>query len=102
MGMGGHLPWLLRKQNHRCYYCNEPIFRDCKQGHPQEATVDHRTPLSRGGSNNMCNLVAACFACNNRKADRTAEEFLAQDDGGAMSVARLELWAKADALRVVK
>jgi 5-methylcytosine-specific restriction endonuclease McrA len=31
-------------------------------------------PRSRGGANAWENLVACCFACNNRKGDRTPDE----------------------------
>lgn len=37
-------------------------------------TVDHVTPLSRGGRNEFSNTVAACSSCNNRKDDRTPAE----------------------------
>lgn len=39
-------------------------------------TVDHATPLCRGGSNGIKNIVPACFACNSAKANRTAAEFI--------------------------
>jgi len=40
-------------------------------------TVDHKVPLSRGGTNYIENLAPACGSCNSRKHNRTAEEFLA-------------------------
>lgn len=36
--------------------------------------VDHIVPQSRGGTDIWSNLVLACKACNDRKADRTPEE----------------------------
>jgi 5-methylcytosine-specific restriction endonuclease McrA len=39
-------------------------------------TVDHKQPLSRGGSNEWWNLTAACRSCNSRKHNKTVEEFL--------------------------
>ena len=54
---------VLRRDRHVCGYCG---------GHA--ATVDHIVPLSRGGQNTWTNTVAACAACNARKADRTPEE----------------------------
>lgn len=36
---------------------------------PEERpTVDHVTPISKGGNNKAKNLVTACFECNEDKA----------------------------------
>ncbi len=43
-----------------CYYCG----RTCK---PDELTMDHKIPLSRGGTSEKINIVAACRECNSRK-----------------------------------
>lgn len=39
-------------------------------------TVDHRVPLSRGGSNSIDNILPACASCNRSKGARTEEEFM--------------------------
>lgn len=39
------------------------------------STLDHLLPKSRGGGDTWINLVAACGTCNNRKGDRTADEW---------------------------
>jgi 5-methylcytosine-specific restriction endonuclease McrA len=49
----------------RCAYCGE-------RG-PLEA--DHRTPLARGGSNRIENILPACHRCNARKHLTTEIEF---------------------------
>jgi 5-methylcytosine-specific restriction endonuclease McrA len=47
----------------------------CKRTFPaSELTLDHVMPRSRGGRSSWENLVACCYACNNRKGDRTPEE----------------------------
>ena len=51
----------------RCYYCG-----DNKSG----LHVEHRIPLSRGGSNWPANLVPACPTCNFSKHTKTEKEFL--------------------------
>lgn len=49
----------------RCAYC----------GSERPLTIDHRVPLSRGGSNEIANIVPACGFCNRSKGARTEEEF---------------------------
>lgn len=45
---------------------------DC--GTYDDLTVDHRTPLSAGGTNAWSNLVVRCRACNSRKGARPGQE----------------------------
>lgn len=54
---------VLRRDAHRCAYCGKAA-----------KTVDHIVPQSRGGKWTWLNTVAACSACNGRKANRTPEE----------------------------
>lgn len=58
--------YLLVKWQHRCAYCGEQHGRLEKE---------HLIPKSRGGSDRISNLVVACHACNQQKADQTAAEF---------------------------
>ncbi|HEY3135838.1 MAG TPA: HNH endonuclease [Blastocatellia bacterium] len=58
---------ILARDRHRCQYCG-------MKGGPFELTIDHIIPRSRGGRTAAENLCAACFACNQRKGDRTPEE----------------------------
>ena len=57
------LTQVLRRDRNKCGYCGD--FAD---------TVDHIMPSSRGGMNTWGNLIAACFNCNQFKADRTPDE----------------------------
>lgn len=59
-----------------CYYCGCELVRQ-KAPHSRKGTIDHRTPLSRGGTNDASNLSAACASCNFSKNDLTEEEFRA-------------------------
>lgn len=49
-----------------CVYC----------GSAERLTIDHATPVSRGGENHWSNLTTACLSCNDRKGTRTVAEFL--------------------------
>ena len=41
-----------------------------------ESSVDHVQPKSKGGSDDMDNLIVLCIPCNNLKDDRSLEEYL--------------------------
>ena len=93
---------LADRQGWRCYYCGgrmiDPMDLPAR-GAPDEldlarrygvtpytsgwqgkarcarATIEHLTPVSRGGTDEMDNLVAACSYCNKRRGDRSLDEF---------------------------
>jgi 5-methylcytosine-specific restriction endonuclease McrA len=48
-----------------CAYCLKQF---------DKLTPDHITPLSRGGSNDISNIIPACLSCNAAKRDRTPLE----------------------------
>ena len=56
-----------------CHYCNHEIHPDPVSvdslWKPRQATVDHKTPLSRGGIDSVNNLVLACKPCNEEKGE---------------------------------
>ena len=58
---------ILSRDRYRCQYCG-------MRGGPFDLTIDHILPRSRGGRTVAENLCAACFACNQRKGNRTPEE----------------------------
>jgi len=61
---------LLKEQNYRCanQFCrisfNETTY-----------TIDHWTPISRGGTNDLYNVHLLCPLCNKLKGTRTMEEY---------------------------
>lgn len=63
---------LANKQEHCCYYCRAPFFNGTLH---YEYHIEHKTPVSRGGNNDISNIVLACPECNTRKGTLTAEEF---------------------------
>jgi 5-methylcytosine-specific restriction endonuclease McrA len=63
--------FLFARDRYRCQYCG----RHLTELKPRESlTRDHLIPLSRGGSNDWTNVVAACSPCNTRKGNRLPEE----------------------------
>ena len=72
---------IYMRDKFRCQYCGEKKAVG-------ELTLDHILPRSRGGDNAPVNIVTACLACNNRKANRTPAE------------ARMPLLTSQTALRV--
>jgi 5-methylcytosine-specific restriction endonuclease McrA len=59
--------WLALLAHHggACAYCGSKTLIE----------IDHRIPLTRGGSNLIDNILPACRRCNRRKGTMTDEEF---------------------------
>lgn len=58
----------LNHEHFICYYCLREL-------NLEDLTCDHKTPLSRLGSNEISNLCICCSDCNSLKAELTEEEF---------------------------
>lgn len=54
-----------------CYYCGAEISGRNK-------TIDHKIPISKGGTNAIENLCVCCRKCNSAKNDKTEAEYLAE------------------------
>ena len=52
---------ILRIQQNKCFYCNKTFSESLP------TTMDHVIPLSKGGSHDPKNIVAACRSCNSKK-----------------------------------
>lgn len=57
---------VFARDGHRCHYC----------GSGDDLTLDHKTPLVKGGTNDLDNLLTACRLCNCSKGKKGYEEFL--------------------------
>lgn len=64
---------LIALQKGRCAACKKVTVRHGKGFH-----LDHKTPLSRGGTNYFGNLQILCPACNLSKSDRDPHEFMVE------------------------
>lgn len=58
---------LFEKQEGKCYYCGTEI---------PPYHIEHKIPLSRGGSDYRENICLACSPCNLKKRMKTDTEFL--------------------------
>jgi 5-methylcytosine-specific restriction endonuclease McrA len=58
---------IYMRDGNRCQYCG-------KRHSTSELSLDHVTPISRGGPSNWENVVCACLSCNVRKGNRLPEE----------------------------
>ena len=61
-----HFDVVFERDGGVCVYCESP-------DHP---TIDHVVPRSRGGTDELSNLVLACRRCNSAKGARTPQEWL--------------------------
>ena len=61
-----------------CHYCSNAVRLrvSAKDHHADDATIDHKIPKSKGGTNADDNLLLACRRCNEAKEDRTYADFL--------------------------
>lgn len=61
-GIFRYIEWLEKCEFHgwKCFYCAATLNK-------KTVTMDHRKPISKGGSNWLANLVPACKSCNSRK-----------------------------------
>lgn len=63
-------------QHKRCFYCNASI--SLKTYKKNYATRDHFIPLSKGGANDIGNIVLCCKKCNTEKSSQMPLGFLTQ------------------------
>lgn len=57
-----------------CYLCGGLMVIKLTTTHEAFATLDHLTPLTRGGPDDRSNMMLAHFGCNNYKGRMTLEE----------------------------
>ncbi len=76
--------WQNRVALGRCHYCGQNFA-------PDQLTMDHLVPVSRGGKASRNNVVPACKECNSRKKYLLPiewEEFLLKTGGGTTEAER--------------
>lgn len=60
--------WQTLIRSASCYYCGKSLP-------PDEVTMDHILPVSRGGRSTRGNVAPACKDCNTRKQSLTPPEW---------------------------
>lgn len=60
---------VYRKTEGHCYLCGEFVDFDSFE-------VEHRIPISKGGTNGLDNLYCSCTTCNDIKRDIYPKEFM--------------------------
>lgn len=67
---GSHTPKQIQeqftRQKGKCYYCRVKM---------EKYQIDHVVPVSKGGSNDISNIVLACPPCNQQKNDRLPHQW---------------------------
>jgi 5-methylcytosine-specific restriction endonuclease McrA len=54
--------WVFLRDNYKCQYCYLEL-------RPNQCTIDHVVPISKGGKTTWHNVVTACYECNNSKGN---------------------------------
>jgi len=63
------------RDDHQCKGCGVIVVRS-KRYKPNQATIDHMIPLSRGGTHTRDNLITLCHQCNSEKGNKTWNEWI--------------------------
>ena len=61
-----------------CFYCGKsPLYKNSRiTPRDLQATIDHIVPRSKGGKEfDYSNLAVCCYDCNNKKGDKSLEDF---------------------------
>ena len=58
---------LIIWQDNKCFFCESDLS--------EYKAIEHLTPVSKGGDNDIFNLVYSCKSCNSKKRVNTLEEY---------------------------
>lgn len=65
----------------RCHYCgcevHIPLVRE-KKSSPDRCVLDHKRPFAHGGADTFDNIVLSCEECNQKKSEKSYEDFMSQ------------------------
>jgi hypothetical protein len=60
--------YIYHRDNKRCYYCGKTLKFN-------QTTLDHFIPLSKGGTDDIFNIVTCCKKCNKIKGDNLPDNY---------------------------
>ena len=84
---------LAEAQNWKCCFCG--CYMTEIAGKKNSVTVEHVVPKSMGGTDDVENLAASCYRCNNNRGTKDANEFCpSKVDADEKSKALVRLEAK--------
>ena len=63
---------IIARDQPPCHVCGGDILYGAHHLDPLSFTIDHITPIARGGSDTLDNLAACHRACNRTKSDKIA------------------------------
>lgn len=71
---------IIRRDEPPCHICGQPIDYDAHHLDPLSFTVDHITPVNKGGPDTLDNKAAAHRRCNRTKSDKvdTGVDFITE------------------------
>lgn len=64
--------YVYKRDGFKCYVCGVRVVTS-KTYRPDQATLDHLIPLSKGGPHTYANIKTCCHACNAAKRDKDAD-----------------------------
>lgn len=79
------------RDSYKCTYCG-------KEGGVMG--VDHKIPISEGGSSELENLTTACCSCNSKKSNRTPEQWLNGDQASRKGGVVIERFRASSRIRL--
>lgn len=74
-----------------CHLCLRWIDRNLGDRHPRSASLDHITPVSKGGTDNRNNLRIACHQCNALRNNRSIAECVGTPELRELFVKQVDL-----------
>ncbi|WP_253213721.1 HNH endonuclease [Tetragenococcus halophilus] len=77
---------LIERDGERCYLCGDKVLFYYHYNDPKYPTIEHVTPIAKGGTHSWDNVKVACRECNTRKATSSISEFSGGEEFGTAKI----------------